>query len=83
MDNLVCKIDQDLEMTSRIGGSRKKKNRIKRLPARSQEEDSKIPLRLSINMFSVEFCNSLTAAMRSKLQVQDIALLDSEGNPFC
>ncbi|KAI9605091.1 hypothetical protein H4Q26_003063 [Puccinia striiformis f. sp. tritici PST-130] len=78
---LVETIDHEILVGARIGGKKKRKSFITREVGQKEEEDPRIPERLSKQVYNVEWLNKLTSGTRKALKIREVIIMDDSFKP--
>lgn len=80
--NLVRDIDKDILITSRIGKAKKRTVNVIRHEAVNEEEDCRIPEKLSKQVFDSNWVNALSLSNIRDLKICDVVLWDDNFNLY-
>ena len=78
---LVKIIDHQIQVGSRIGKSKRKKSILPREEGEREEENPRIPEKLSRQVYDEEWLKSLTNATRDSLKIKELIIMTDDSNP--
>lgn len=81
-NDLMVKIDKEISLSSRIGGkgkSKKKMPMITRLEPVREEEEARIPERLSRQAYNPTWLVSMSDTVQATLNMRDFDLVNPDG----